>query len=210
MSMSCRASRALPAALALVCLADSRSVGAHGLAARYDLPIPLDFYLVGAAAAVGLSFLMAAVFLRRVPPESSPRTLRLPRLGRIVNHRTVIRTAESLSLGFFVLLLVAGFAGNPSALRNLLPLWFWIGWWVGFATASALIGNVWPVLNPWAAVFRGADTLARELMEKYPSHPVLDWPLYCSATPARTPAPSAPPPKPPDDSSKTPQDTSPR
>ena len=35
----------------------------------------------------------------------------------------------------------------------------------------------------------GADVLARELMEKYPYHPVVDWPLFRSAAPARTPAP---------------------
>ncbi len=31
----------------------------------------------------------------------------------------------------------------------------------------------------------GADILARELMEKFPSHPVLDWPLFRAAAPAR-------------------------
>lgn len=31
----------------------------------------------------------------------------------------------------------------------------------------------------------GADVLARELMERYPSHPVLDWPLFRAAAPAR-------------------------
>lgn len=32
----------------------------------------------------------------------------------------------------------------------------------------------------------GADVLARELMERYPSHPVLDWPLFRAAAPARS------------------------
>ena len=42
----------------------------------------------------------------------------------------------------------------------------------------------------------GADVLARELMEKYPYHPVVDWPLFRSAAPARTPAPLTAPNKP--------------
>ncbi len=160
-----RASRAFAVAilLALICMVESTPAGAHGLAQRYELPIPLGFYLAGAAAAVGLSFLMVAMFLRRGQAESKTRALRLPRLGRIITHFALVRTVEVVSLGFFVLLLVAGFWGNPSALRNILPLWVWIGWWVGFAAVSALFGNVWPVLNPWAIAFRAADTLARRV-----------------------------------------------
>lgn len=50
----------------------------------------------------------------------------------------------------------------------------------------------------------GADILARELIEKYPSHPVLDWPQFRSSTPARTPAPAAPSPKPSDSQPQSP------
>jgi hypothetical protein len=36
----------------------------------------------------------------------------------------------------------------------------------------------------------GADVLARELAEVYPSHPVLEWPRFRSAAPARKPVPT--------------------
>ncbi len=36
----------------------------------------------------------------------------------------------------------------------------------------------------------GADVLARELMERFPSHPVLDWPLFRAAAPLRAAATS--------------------
>ncbi|MCL0105217.1 hypothetical protein M1N90_00465 [Dehalococcoidia bacterium] len=36
------------------------SVSAHGFGERYDLPVPLDYFVVGAAATVALSFLIIA------------------------------------------------------------------------------------------------------------------------------------------------------
>lgn len=38
---------------------------AHAFGTRYDLPLPLGFYLTGAGAAVMLSFVVMARFLRR-------------------------------------------------------------------------------------------------------------------------------------------------
>ena len=40
------------------------SVSAHGFGERYDLPVPLDYFVVGAAATVALSFLIIAFFIR--------------------------------------------------------------------------------------------------------------------------------------------------
>lgn len=46
---------------------------AHGFGQRYDLPIPLSFYVFGAGATVALSFVMAAMFLRAARlPDAYP------------------------------------------------------------------------------------------------------------------------------------------
>src|SRR5918998_362098 len=47
-----------PAAFSLLC----GEAQAHGLGARYDLPLPLWLYLLGAAAAVAASFALLASF----------------------------------------------------------------------------------------------------------------------------------------------------
>src|SRR5207253_10039834 len=63
--------RALAAAV-LTCLATPAS--AHGFGQRYDLPIPLSFYLVGTAAAVVVLFLVVALFVRERPrPHADAR-----------------------------------------------------------------------------------------------------------------------------------------
>ena len=67
---------AVAAMLAAAGLAASAvPVHAHGLGQRYDLPIPLSYFLVGAAAAVALSFVVIGLFVRH-----EGGTFRYPRL----------------------------------------------------------------------------------------------------------------------------------
>ena len=67
---------ALPSA-ALIVFLRAGPAQAHAFGARYDLPLPLELYLVGAGSAVALSFVIAA-FVFRVRP-SHPRRLRIGR-----------------------------------------------------------------------------------------------------------------------------------
>src|SRR5262249_27581422 len=57
--------RGLAAAVAAASLATPAA--AHGFGQRYDLPIPLSFYLTGAAAAVVVSFVVVGLFVREAP-----------------------------------------------------------------------------------------------------------------------------------------------
>ncbi|MGE5525006.1 MAG: hypothetical protein ACM3SS_14935 [Rhodospirillaceae bacterium] len=43
------------------------AAGAHAFDARYDLPVPLSYFVAGATAAVALSFVVTAVFVRNPP-----------------------------------------------------------------------------------------------------------------------------------------------
>ena len=77
----------LPAAAAFaaaVALAPA-TVFAHGFGERYDLPVPLDYFLVGAAAAVALSFVVIGLFVRRQP--AAPRYPRFNLLGASWSRR---------------------------------------------------------------------------------------------------------------------------
>src|SRR6202008_3142893 len=57
----------------------------------------------------------------------------------------------------FVMALAAGFFGVQDPYRNLIVTLVWVAWWVGFAFACALIGNLWRPLNPLAALFAWAE-----------------------------------------------------
>jgi hypothetical protein len=48
-----------------VCLAGwGGTAAAHGFGQRYDLPVPLWLYVVGAAATVAVSFIVVGMFVR--------------------------------------------------------------------------------------------------------------------------------------------------
>ena len=136
---------------------------AHGFGQRYDLPIPLSLYAVGAAAAVALSFVAIGVFAGRLPARHSYLRLNLlgMRLGRLLVHPRVLLPLQLGSVGLFVLLILTGLFGFQHPERNLAPTLVWIIWWVGCAYVSALLGNLWALLNPWKILFGWAETLYR-------------------------------------------------
>jgi hypothetical protein len=134
---------------------------------RYDLPVPLSLYLAGAGAAVALSFVIIALFVRG--PATAPTRRAQPRLPVLPDHSTA---GEILAAGLFLLVLLAGWFGNQNPLQNLAPTAVWIVWWVGFAYLSALFGNLWVIGNPWAGLFAGCQALARRPLSlglRYPA-----------------------------------------
>ena len=166
MSKSSRA-RCRGAALAL-CLASIAFLSeglvaaayGHGFGQRYDLPIPLSFYVFGAGAAVALSFVIAAIFLHGAEGlQSSPQ---IAILRSVASRRWVHRVSVMVSAAaaaYFVLMIAAGLWGTQSPLRNIIVVSVWIAGWVGISLCSALIGDVWRVLNPWITFFDAAERM---------------------------------------------------
>src|SRR2546427_12549084 len=96
---------------------------AHGFGQRYDLPIPLSFYLVGAAAAVVVSFLIVGLFVREAPRvHSYPRIdLIAAPLGRWLANPSLALALKSLALAGFIITILAGFRGDQNPYRNIAP-----------------------------------------------------------------------------------------
>ena len=65
-------------------------------------------------------------------------------------------------VGVFFLVISAGLFGNQRYDLNIAPTLVWVIWWVGLAYASALIGNIWTVLNPWKIIFDWAEKLYQQ------------------------------------------------
>ena len=131
-------------------------LSAHAFGQRYDLPIPLNYFLVGAVATVFLSFVLIGLFVQRRAEELSyPRLdlLRVPVVGAVLSSRIASMVIRSLSVLVFLLLLTVGFFGTDRAIENISPTFIWIIWWVGMGYVVALIGNVWVFINPWKITF---------------------------------------------------------
>jgi hypothetical protein len=152
--MKARALITIHAATAAVALA-AGPAWAHAFPYRYDLPIPLWLYLLGAGAAVALSFVVMARFFKHPGGEGESRRLdllKLPGLGWL-GRPMALNAVRGLSVAVFVLLIVAGFFGDPQPFHNLAPTFVWVIWWVGMAFVSALLGDLWALLNPWKILF---------------------------------------------------------
>jgi hypothetical protein len=138
---------------------------AHGFGQRYELPLPLSLYLFAAGAAVVLSFVIFALFARHAPAtREAPRVdLLTTPVGRLFANPVVIFALKLVTFGLFAVTIAAGIWGNPNPYRNIAPTLVWIIWWVGMVYLSALLGNIWALINPWRTAFDAADWLTRRL-----------------------------------------------
>ncbi len=136
---------------------------AHGLGQRYDLPIPLSYFLVGAAATVALSFVVIGLFVRREGGAFRyPRLdlLRVRGLGAVLRSGITLACARLVSVFLFLLVLATALFGTDNPLENWAPTFVWIIWWVGIGYVSALFGNVWALMNPWKILYEWVERLA--------------------------------------------------
>jgi hypothetical protein len=131
---------------------------AHAFDDRYDLPAPLSYFVAGAAAAVGLSFVVAALVAHRAPPIS-PAQGRVVALGPL--WPALRRACQFASVILFALTVIAGLFGTGDPMMNLAPTMVWIIGWVGLSLVVACFGNIWPALDPWRALYDMMDRLAR-------------------------------------------------
>ncbi len=142
--------------LGLVALAFSPATAyAHGFGERYDLPVPLWLYVTGAGAAVALSFVVIGIFMRDDAGSGSYPRLNLLRwrIFRLFSHPIALLPLQMASVGLFLMVVVGGLVGEQEPTDNLAPVLVWILWWVGMAYVSALVGNVWAIMNPWKIIY---------------------------------------------------------
>jgi hypothetical protein len=136
---------------------------AHGFGQRYDLPIPLSFYLVGVAVAVVVSFVIVGLFVREAPRlRTYPRIdlMRTP-LARWIASPSLALVLKLLALAGLIITIIAGFRGDQNPYRNIAPTMVWVIGWVGLAYVSAFVGNIWALINPWSTIFESIEVLNR-------------------------------------------------
>ena len=139
-------------------------VYAHAFGQRYDLPIPLSYFMAGAAATVALSFVVIGLFLRGGSAEYRyPRFDLLSLPGVPLTSRIKAVVAQVLSVSLFLLVLATSFLGSDNPLENFSPTFVWIIWWVGMGYIAALFGNLWMLINPWKALYEFADWMLKRV-----------------------------------------------
>ena len=147
-------------ALAAACITVPAS--AHGFGQRYDLPIPLNYFILAAAATVLLSFIILGFFVRDTSHDLRYPRLNLfaiPILGSVLRHPTLLIAIRILAIAVFGLTLATAFLGVNRPVENFSVVFVWIIWWVGMGYISALFGNLWNLMNPWKIIFEWVEKL---------------------------------------------------
>jgi hypothetical protein len=128
---------------------------------------------------VVLAFVPLALFSRKERDASyrypSFDLFRIRLLRTLLTSRLLVGGLRLLSVLLFFLVVIAGLVGLQSGF-NIAPTFVWVTWLVGLSFFTALVGNVWPLVNPWRVLFDWAEGLARrlgyrdglELGERYP------------------------------------------
>lgn len=161
--------RRLPFAMAMLAAglycACATPAGAHGFGQRYELPVPLSLYLLGAAAAVALSFAVFGLFVQHTPAARAGKRYDLLTTppGRAIAHPGVLLALRAAGLALFIVTVLAGVIGASNPYRNIAPTLVWIVWWVGLAYVQAFVGDLWRLINPWRTLYDAASRLYRRL-----------------------------------------------
>ena len=149
--------RLLPGSAVFVWLASPAA--AHGFGQRYDLPLPLGLWVLGAGATIVLTFAVTALYLREFHTNWEHLHFNLLKISPIrwLAHPRVVAAIRALSVVAFLATIYAGLAGTDDPYENLITTMVRVIWWVGFAFACALVGNLWALVNPIRTIFVWAE-----------------------------------------------------
>ena len=132
------------AAVTVVTLFAPALVAAHALAKSFESRLPLAVYLVGAAAAVALSFVFVLVRdLRAEPPRTVGRPRSVP-----APVRGLLRAVGLLGWAWIMVQAVLGGESTAEVSR----LFTWVYGWVGVALISAFLCPIWTWLDPFSTL----------------------------------------------------------
>jgi hypothetical protein len=131
----------------------------HGIASRHDLPLPFSYVVVGAAAALAVSFVVLLLAWRR-PRYVRVGGLELPGLTRFVDHPATRVVAQLLVLLTYAWAAMALLFGQD-LLTNPVFGFVYVWVWVGLIPVSLLLGQFWRATNPLRTVHRLLCAAAR-------------------------------------------------
>ena len=127
---------------------------AHGIVGRADLPIPMAWFGVAAAAVLVVSFLALAAGWSR------PRLERAPERPLVRVPLVVEALLGAAGVVGFAVTAYAGLAGTDTQADNLAPTAVYVGFWVGIPFLTLLLGDVFRLLSPWRAIGRATGWVA--------------------------------------------------
>jgi hypothetical protein len=130
---------------------------AHMTGVVYNLPIPFWMYGFAASAALALSFLVVGYFVTAKSAARNFREIELV-LPDSMLLRAVLKGLRILSVCALLLTILTGLFGPANPFANFSVTFFWVVFALGFTYLTALIGDIYAMINPWRVI---CDWLAR-------------------------------------------------
>ncbi len=160
MKLHGRRLRSIAAPLAITWALLPGAAVAHSFGKLYNLPVPFWMYIYGAVAALLLSFLIVGYFVtaRAAANHENSRDLIETMPVRALRRVRLIPALKTLSVCGLLLCVLTGLFGNRNPYVNFNMTFFWVVFVLGFTYLTALIGDLYAVINPWRV---SAETLER-------------------------------------------------
>jgi hypothetical protein len=127
----------------------------HGIGGAQDLPISRELAILGAAAAVAVSFVVLALAWRS--PRYDAATSGRPAPGWLTTFvdsplwRGLLRLVGLFALVYLVVIAVSGKDLVINPIFGIFYVWIW----VGMVPASVLFGRVWRAISPFRLISTG-------------------------------------------------------
>lgn len=124
------------------------AASAHVSEQAFVLLLPTRAYILSGCISVLVSIIIVAV----IPASLLDRLFATTAIRIPIAPKSVLISLSVLSTLSLFAICAVGFLGPRDPLINLLPLFFWTGFWVILFVAAGVIGNFWIWLNPWSGV----------------------------------------------------------
>ena len=144
---------------------------AHSFGVIYTLPVPFWLYAWAAAATLVLSFLVVGLFASH-PIGDEAQTSHERRIHHLPPG--LLWGLKAASLAAWLLCIACGLWGTANPYGNFNMTFFWVVFVLGFTYLTALVGDLYSRINPFA-------TLAQPL---HRAQPRLPYPAALGYTPA--------------------------
>lgn len=118
---------------------------AHGVGKVYESPIPLSFYLAGAALTV-----LASFFIRAFSRSQRPHVER--RIAGPGVSSVIFAVVKVYLLATFGLILVFAVIDSSDAGFGVAALLFWVAFIVFPVALCCVFNGLWPGASPWATI----------------------------------------------------------
>ncbi len=140
-------------------------VSAHAFGTLYNLPVPFWLYLYGAGATLLVSFLIIGYFVNSSGQDLDSKKS-LPKLNLLLADWCK-DLLKAISVFLFLLTIITGLLGTNNSLLNFNMTFFWIIFLLGLTYLTALLGNIYFLLNPWKIIVEWLENILGEIKGAY-------------------------------------------